>query len=257
MSEIPQGIEEEDRMQAQETFKRLELQLEEYDLLRHPFYEAWSAGELTQTDLREYAAEYYHHVAAFPTYLSALHSRLPDGALRRAVLRNLYDEEIDGVPHSELWLDFAEGVGANRESVKSRTPLLAVQELIYMFRTLMESPASALAACYAYESAVPRIAKEKARTLAAHYATNVRTRRYFELHRFVDLHHSRVWKRELEALLASDPALGEEALDGAAEAARALWRALDGIERARQKRLEQHRAKTPEERARSAGLGAT
>jgi pyrroloquinoline-quinone synthase len=246
-----------DRMQGEDTFEQLEGHLKRYDLLCHPFYEAWSAGELTQADLREYAAEYYHHVAAFPTYLSSLHARLPGGPLRRAVLRNLCGEEIDGVPHSELWLDFAEGVGVDREAARLRTPLLAVQELIYTFRTLMESsPASALAACYAYESQVPRIAKEKARTLVAHYGGNPRTCRYFELHRLADQHHARVWKRELNTLLSEDPALGEEVLDGAEEAARALWRALDGIERCRQVRREEDQVKTGKTRSKSAGHGA-
>ena len=83
-----------------------------YDLLCHPFYQAWSAGKLTRDDLLHYACEYYHHVAAFPTCLSAFHSRLPDGPLRRRVLMNLCGEEIQGRPHSELWLDFAEGMGA-------------------------------------------------------------------------------------------------------------------------------------------------
>jgi pyrroloquinoline-quinone synthase len=247
---------EEDWMQAKAISLDLDRLFKDYNLLCHPFYKAWSAGQLTRTDLAEYAAEYYHHVAAFPTYLSALHSRLPDGALRRAVLRNLAGEEIDGIAHSELWLDFAEGVGANRESVKSRTPLLVIQELICTFRTLTESPAAALAACYTYESQVPRIAKEKARTLQAHYGATPRTCRYFELHRLVDQQHSRVWKRELETFLVRNPALQGEASDGAVDAARALWRALDGIERARQRRLEQIRAKTPHSPAKAASIGA-
>lgn len=224
-------------MRMEEVFTQINAVLKECDLLGHPFYRAWSAGELTRTDVKEYATEYYHHVAAFPTYLSALHSRLSDGALRRAVLRNLADEEIDGVAHSELWLDFAEGVGASRESVKAHTPLPEVRELIRTFRGFMESPASALAACYAYESQVPRIAKEKGRTLAARYGGNARTCRYFELHRLADQHHSQVWKRELEILLSADPTLAEEALAGAAAAARALWGALDGIDCSRVRRL--------------------
>jgi pyrroloquinoline-quinone synthase len=68
---------------------RMDAIIARHDLLMHPFYQAWSAGKLRAEDLRRYAGEYYHHVAAFPAYLSALHSRLPDGKLRRAVLRNL------------------------------------------------------------------------------------------------------------------------------------------------------------------------
>lgn len=224
-------------MRIEQVFTQINALLEESDLLGHPFYRAWLAGELTRTDVREYAMEYYHHVAAFPTYLSSLHSRLSDGALRRAVLRNLADEEIDGVAHSELWLDFAEGVGARRESVKAHTPLPEVQELVRTFRSLMESPASALAACYAYESQVPRVAKEKGRSLAARYGGDARTCRYFEFHRLADQHHSQVWKRELGILISADPTLAEEALAGAARAASALWIALDGIEGSRVRRL--------------------
>ncbi len=103
-------------------FSALEARLDSYDLLKHPYYQAWSKGELTREDLREYASEYWHHVSAFPAYLSALHSNLPDGQLRRTVLANLADEEglADGHPHSDLWMDFARGMGANESDVRGR-----------------------------------------------------------------------------------------------------------------------------------------
>jgi pyrroloquinoline-quinone synthase len=230
-------METEDCMQPQEIFAKLERQLGVYDQLRHPFYEAWSAGELTRTDLQEYAAEYYHHVAAFPTYLSALHSRLPDGAMRRTVVRNLCEEEIEGAAHSELWLDFAEGLGMKRETAKARAPLPHIQELITVFRTLMHSPAMAFAALYAYESQVPRIAREKVRTLGTCYGADAKTCRYFVLHRMMDQHHSQAWKRELTNLVANNPTLMDEVLAGGVEAANALWVALDGTEQARRQRI--------------------
>src|SRR5579863_3949678 len=87
---------EECEMKHEAVWAQIEKIIGEYDLLKHPFYQAWTAGELKAEDLRRYAADYYHQVSAFPTYLSALHSRLPDGELRRAVLRNLCEEEIAG-----------------------------------------------------------------------------------------------------------------------------------------------------------------
>src|ERR1700739_3236430 len=103
-------------METAEFFQELTARIAKYDLLCHPFYKAWSAGELTREDLREYAKDYYHHVEAFPTYLAELGIRLDEGELRRAVLANLYDEKglednagQKSVEHSELWLDFAEG----------------------------------------------------------------------------------------------------------------------------------------------------
>ena len=63
----------------------VEQELAKYDLLQHPFYQAWSAGELSAQDLRFYAGQYFQQVSAFPAYLTALHARLPEGPTRRDV----------------------------------------------------------------------------------------------------------------------------------------------------------------------------
>src|SRR5712675_1872219 len=104
-----------------EFFEQLEARVAKFDLLCHPFYKAWAAGELTRDDLREYAQDYYHHVEAFPSYLAAFALRLEEGELQHAVLANMSDEMgangrsgKDSVPHSDLWLDFAEGMGSSR-----------------------------------------------------------------------------------------------------------------------------------------------
>lgn len=232
-------------MNAQQFLPELERRIAKYDLLCHPFYKAWAAGELTQEELRAYAAQYYHHVAAFPEYLREFSLRLTELGLRSAVLSNWEDEagvdSPDGRSHADLWLDFAEGMGAQREEVRGHTPIPEVQELIAAFRRVAEegSVAEALAAFYAYESQVPRVAKEKARGLRELYGADASTCRYFTLHQTADVHHARVWKQHLERELATDPAAESAALDAAEAAARALWRALDGIER---KRLERRAA---------------
>src|SRR5579862_9259211 len=161
-------------MQLQDFLAALEERIARYDLLCHPYYKAWTAGQLTRDDLRHYASAYYHHVAAFPTYLSALHARLDDGERRRAVLHNLCEEEIVGLPHSELWLDFAEGMGADRDQVREDQPVPEISELIREFRCVAceGSTAEALGAFYAYESQVPRVAKTKAEGLAMQYGAD-------------------------------------------------------------------------------------
>ncbi len=80
-------------MTTEQFFEELDTRIAKYDLLCHPFYEAWSAGELTREDLREYAQDYYHHVEAFPSYLAELAVRLDESELRRAVLANMADEK--------------------------------------------------------------------------------------------------------------------------------------------------------------------
>jgi len=222
-------------MDDQRFFEELNRRIAKYDLLAHPFYKAWSVGELTQDDLCDYSTAYYHHVAAFPTYLSAFHSRLPDGELRRTVLRNLCEEEIDGVPHSELWLDFAEGMGSPRDKVRKSKPITQIKNLIDTFHCIVRerSIAGILAAFYAYESQVPQIAMVKARGLREHYGADERSCRYFALHETADIHHARVWGGQLKHVLQASPEFAEEALSSAEEAARALWNGLDGIEEER------------------------
>ena len=219
-------------MELQSFLVALEERIASYDLLCHPYYKAWTAGQLTRDDLREYASDYYHHVAAFPTYLSALHTRLDDGEQRRAVLRNLCEEEIAGRPHSQLWLDFAEGMGAGRDLVRKRQPLPEIGQLIAEFRRVARegSTAEALAAFYAYESQIPLVAKTKAEGLAKQYGADAKTCGYFTLHQFADVEHAQVWHDLLAAEVLAHPEQAESALTAAENAAQALWRALDGME---------------------------
>jgi pyrroloquinoline-quinone synthase len=220
-------------------WSRFEERVAPFNLLQHPFYQAWSKGELTREDLREYAAEYWHHVSAFPTYLSALHSRLPDGEMRREVLRNLTEEEGVDVatarPHSDLWMDFAAGMGATRDEVVGRAVEPEMTALMATFRELMqeEKASSAMAALYAYESKVPAIAATKAQGLAEHYGTEGAAARYFSLHQTADVAHASVWRELIDKELAVSPDAEEAALSAGERAAKALWVALDGVERKR------------------------
>ena len=127
-------------MDTTEFFQQLDSCISKYDLLCHPFYKAWSAGRLTLEDLREYAQDYYHHVEAFPSYLAALGMRLEDGDLRRAILANMCDEKgveerkgLNGIPHADLWLDFAEGMGSSR-NLEWHSPVPEIRQLIRYFQ---------------------------------------------------------------------------------------------------------------------------
>lgn len=228
-------------MNTAEFFEQLDARIGKYDLLCHAFYKAWSAGQLTRNDLREYAQDYYHHVEAFPSYLAALGMRLEEGELRRAVLANMCDEKgvdrrpgRDAVPHSELWLDFAEGMGSSRD-LKWHRPVPEIRQLVKHFQQVASesSPEDALAAFYTYESQVPRIAKEKELGLRRMYGADDKTCGYFSLHATADVYHSRVWRNQLEKRIAAHPEAADAALDAAENAARMLWQALDGIEERR------------------------
>jgi pyrroloquinoline-quinone synthase len=225
-------------MDTVEFFEQLDARIAKYDLLCHPFYKAWSAGELTRKDLRQYAQDYYHHVEAFPSYLAALGMRLEEGELRRSVLANMCDEKgVEGrvgknsVPHSELWLDFAEGMGSSR-NLEWHTLAPEIRQLIRHFHQVASegSAEEALVAFYAYESQVPHIAKEKERGLRESYGADDKTCGYFSLHATADVYHSKVWRKQLEKRIASHPEAADAALNAAENAACMLWKALDGIE---------------------------
>src|SRR5580700_2598882 len=228
-------------MNSAQFFERLESWIARYDLLCHPFYKAWAAGELTRDDLREYARDYYHHVEAFPCYLAELALRLDESELRRAVLANMCEEKgaadgsgKDSVAHSELWLDFAEGMGARRD-MSWHLPVAEIVELMQYFHKVAGegTPEEALAAFYAYESQVPRVAKEKERGLREMYGADDKTVGYFALHATADIFHSNVWRKQLEKRITANPGTAQAALDAAEKTAQMLWKALDGIEAAR------------------------
>jgi pyrroloquinoline-quinone synthase len=224
-------------MKIQEFFEQLDARIAPFDLLRHSFYKAWSAGELSRHDLREYARDYYHHVNAFPTYLAELSMRLEESELRRAVLANLADEKGwddangNNREHAELWLDFAEGMGASR-SLRGHEPVAEINNLMAFFHDVASegTPDEALAAFYAYESQVPRVASEKARGLREMYGADEKTCGYFTLHSTADVHHSQIWRQQLARRLEQNPQTTELALSAAENAAKALWNALGGIE---------------------------
>lgn len=225
-------------MRTETFFQQLDARIAQFDLLSHPFYKAWSAGELSRQDLREYAQDYYHHVKAFPTYLEELSMRLPEGELRRAVLENLADEKGGEAPtnpeHAALWLDFVEGMGS-RCDLRTHQAVAEVRQLISFFHDIAGegAPEEALAAFYVYESQVPRVAKEKARGLREMYGADEKTCGYFTLHATADVYHAQVWRQQLGARVEASPEAGERALAAGENAARTLWRALDGIERRR------------------------
>ena len=107
-----------------------------------------------------------------------------------------------------------------------------IQALISHFRGVAQngSPEEAFAAFYAYESQVPRVAKEKARGLQEMYGADQKTYGYFTFHTTADVHHSNVWREQLSEHLEANPEMAERALASAEAAAKALWTALDGIE---------------------------
>src|SRR5258708_24268119 len=171
----------------------LDSMIAERSLLKHPFYLAWTAGTLSLERLQNYAVQYYPHVAAFPRYLSAIHSRCADIATRQAILENLIEEERGAENHPELWLRFAEAIGVARERVLDASTSASSTGLVDEFTRLAESGhiPSGLAALYAYESQIPAVATAKIDGLRRFYdVTDDRGLAFFAAHEKADVWHA-------------------------------------------------------------------
>ena len=216
-----------------EFWTRIRYEIQRYDLLTHPFYRAWTAGQLTPKEIGFYGIQYLHHIAAFPTYLTALHCRLPDGEKRRAILWNAADEEVHGVPHAELWKQFVGEMEPQPSGTNQMLP--EILQLIESYRDLAKyAPLpTALGAFYAYESQVPRIAEEKLAGLNSFYGAGDAACEYFTLHATADIHHTQIWQSLIDHCVWEDSACAEDVVKGVRSGAKALWHALDGIEAAR------------------------
>ena len=200
-------------------------------MLKHPFYQAWQRGELTLDALRGYAAQYYHHVLAFPQYVSGAHANCPDQKDRQEVLENLIEEERGEENHPELWLRFSDALEMPRDSVENAELLPRTIELVDTFKdaTKNGSFAEAATALYCYESQVPEVAKTKIAGLKEFYSIDSpRGLQFFEVHIEADEWHAEVGRKFVERY-GDDPSEREGVLETARRCVDALWTFLDGV----------------------------
>ncbi len=199
-------------------------------LLKHPFYQAWTEGKLSQDVLRRYAGQYWAQVSTFPRFISSVHSRCPEIEARKVLLENLVDEEIHGVDHPELWMRFAEGLGANRAEVKEQAPLPETAKMVADYFDLAASDwTDGLCALYAYESQVPSVATTKIDGLARWYNISApRDIAFFSVHIEADVVHSHTSEALLERLCDSE-AKRLQALAATSRTLDALYGFLDGV----------------------------
>jgi pyrroloquinoline-quinone synthase len=199
-------------------------------LLKHPFYLAWTRGELSKKALTDYARQYYHHVAAFPTYLSAVHANCEDQATRKQLLSNLIDEEAGSPNHPELWKKFADGLGVEEAELARTEKQPETKKLIDTFRSVcgQGSTAEGLVALYAYESQIPSICESKIDGLKKHYGfTKSEHYEYFTVHIKADREHSAA-ERDLLSRYVDDRNF-ESVKVSVSRVLDTLWEMLSGV----------------------------
>jgi len=217
-------------MNPQDTLQALDRLIQSRSILNHPFYVAWQRGELTRQQLATYAQIYYPHVAAFPGYLESAIEKAEDARVRAELEQNLFDEQQHPKLHSDLWLDFAAGLGLDRMEVANTAPRPAAEYIVSTFQRLSQAgSAQALAALYAYESQQPEVSRQKADGLRQLYGVDSpETLAYFEVHAETDIEH-RAGERQALLRCLESGASPQAVLDSASQALDAYWGLLDGV----------------------------
>ena len=198
------------------TWDRIERSRERWDVLRHPFYRRWSAGELTAEELARYSGQYRHAVEAIADLSDATAEALPE----RAELREHAAEER---AHVRLWDGFVEAAGGDADDA----PTPETRECVRSW-TANGDVRESLVRLYAIESGQPEISRTKRDGLLERYGFDDGAgTAYFRIHSTRDVEHA-AEVRELISELGADA--DEDRLVAAAESAfRANWRLLDGV----------------------------
>jgi pyrroloquinoline-quinone synthase len=208
----------------------LDALIEKHHLLKHPFYQAWTAGKLSKESLALYAEQYYQHVLAFPENLKQLAARSNGDATLLALVNENLSEELDpSSPHPMLWREFAQSLGVSEASMEDARPLPGVAALLDTYDEVAAqgTKAQAVAAFYAYEAQVPEIATQKISGLRRFYdISEPRSLAYFAVHEEADVRHRAAWRDWLAKQKDADTVA---VLCAAERGLKALWGALDAV----------------------------
>jgi pyrroloquinoline-quinone synthase len=199
-------------------FERMERARESWNVLNHPFYERWSAGELTAEELARYAGQYRHATEALARLCSETAQVAPEGHRDEIELHAIEEEA-----HVGLWDGFVEAAGGEIGAEPTAETAECVTEW-----TAPDGYLGRLARMYAIESGQPEISRVKREGLARFYGIDGGAgSEYFRLHEETDQAHAEESRRLIEEAMTPDD---EDALVAAAESAfRANWRLLDGV----------------------------
>ena len=168
--------------------------IEERSLLKHPFYEMWSDGKLTQESLAGYSKEYFQLVKAVPEFMTPIIEKAPN-----SVITELTENQQEESDHIKPWISFAGELGVSNDELISYSGLDKTKKAVSDLSELMNTFDGGACAMYAFEKEIPKISQTKLDGLSEFYQiTNDNATEYFKLHTEADIRHTASWRNILE-----------------------------------------------------------
>jgi len=168
--------------------------IEERSLLKHPFYEMWSDGKLTQESLAGYSKEYFQLVKAVPEFMEPIIQQAPT-----SVIDELTQNQQEESDHIKPWINFASELGISEDELIQYSGLDKTNKAVSDLSDLMNTFDGGACAMYAFEKEIPKISQTKLDGLSEFYQiTNDNATEYFKLHTEADIRHTASWRNILE-----------------------------------------------------------
>lgn len=203
--------------------------IQDKSLLKHKFYQMWSAGSLSMEDLRGYSKEYFQLVKAIPTLVENVLGQVTPELERNysptATMKHNLEEEKE---HVVPWISFAESIGVTQNELYEYKCSAKTQDAIAEMKKLTsESFAAGVSALYTYEKQLPEISTKKIEGLVKFYGIqNHKALDYFRIHEKVDIEHAKLWRSLIDLMPISQHAT---MLDSASISLKCQNMILDGV----------------------------
>lgn len=168
--------------------------IEQHSLLKHPFYQMWSDGKLSQESLSGYSKEYYQLVKQVPSFVASVAKHAP-----QSNVDELWANQKEETEHIKPWTRFAKALGVSEKELEKHQVLEKTKKAISELSLLMSSLEGGAAAMYVLEKEIPKISQTKLEGLQKFYGiTDYDATQYFELHKEADIRHAQTWQKILQ-----------------------------------------------------------
>jgi pyrroloquinoline-quinone synthase len=198
-------------------------------LLKHKFYQLWSAGSLSMEDLRGYSKEYFQLVKVVPDLVgNVLEQIIAEDEHNIRYINTIKQNMEEEKQHVAPWVSFAESIGVTRNELYDYKCSRKTRDAVLdMSRLTRRSLGSGISTLYSFEKQLPEISAKKIEGLVNFYGVqNERALDYFRIHHEVDIGHSELWRCLLESMPESSH---EMILDAASKSLICQNMLLDGV----------------------------